>query len=1236
MSQQLREGTMTVLFTDLEGSTDLRNRIGDEAANDLIQVHAEIIRGEVGNYGGAEARFLGDGFMILFDSAGQALRCAIGIQQAIEHRNRESAGEPIKVRIGLNTGDISRQAEDVYGTAVNAAARICGKAQAGQILISQTVKELAGYLPDVRIVDRGLTWLKGFPSRWRLFEVIWRERHEAKSGPETPARTGAAREKQLPRNAGPMVGRTAELNAIRTELQTAHAGALRAIAVEGEAGIGKTRLLEFACEVAESLEPPFSILRVAADEELRGPFFLFRTLFATPAIETFAERASATEALERARDAISGSASFLPEGLSPQEQMLRVFDEASQAIRSLARQRPVALLMDDLQWADVDSIRLIRYLVRTSEGIPLFMMFTLRPDVDASGGASTNLVADLERMHIAQRLGLRRFTRNETAELLHALLGGPVAPAAIDSLQARAEGVPFFVEEFGRAYREANVLQLIDGSWTMAQLTGPTVPVSVQSLIARRLAQSPSESRQVLADAAILGRRFRLADLSSVINSIEGEAEVSEWRLADLVEPAIDLGIVSELPESSRYDYMFTHDQIQAALGESQSRQRKRRVHAAIADIMAAQQEEKGAGALSAMAYHALAAGDDKRGVMWAREAAGASLDARAPEESLRIIDMALKAATSREDRVALLRTKDDNLALLERGEERLANLAELEALTTAGDDPSAGMDVKLRRASARRALGDFEAAAETASQVRSAAAAAGERGIELEACLEMGQALARSPLGEAYWPLIEVDLEAAAEPFRRALQLARELGDKSLQAAALRELGVLESGRVKLRIMSDVKSGSAPKEAFMRISEEGYFQKAKELIGEALVLYEELGDSRGATSSLIAMAYTHAPEWGRRGEAGRIEQVRRLQNGMNRLVTESQRMIEDAQMLYSIHVFARAHVYPDLALERGREALEAARLLGDRKLEFLSAGGVAMAHLSLLQITQARAWLGRAGSVMPSLASPVLSRKLETWLGLADAAEGRIEEAMEHLEAAATSSIERGSPAGRCEALALVALEAAKMAAAGGPEWLLERAGAAAVQAREAARTLPGRLAWEAQAWAATALVAHVEKDKEKAADATRASLGVLEPRFKRELYLDVLWIAAKTLIVEQAPEGPDLAQEVRENLEIIDRSTVDRKMADLWFAVPMHAELAAIAGYERAIQDDTTGAGLAKGDVELLSLLTSGKTDREIAEALGAPTESIEAQLAGLFEKLGVSTLNAAKEYAIKAGVV
>ena len=158
-------GTVTILFTDLEGSTDLRFRVGDTVANEVIMAHDDLVRSCLEKAGGARLKSLGDGFMALFNSANQAIDAAISIQQAVEQRNLSNPELPISVRIGLNSGDVTQSVTDAHGTAVHAASRIANKAQGGQILISQLVHDLAGTLSNTRIVDRGLFWLKGFPER---------------------------------------------------------------------------------------------------------------------------------------------------------------------------------------------------------------------------------------------------------------------------------------------------------------------------------------------------------------------------------------------------------------------------------------------------------------------------------------------------------------------------------------------------------------------------------------------------------------------------------------------------------------------------------------------------------------------------------------------------------------------------------------------------------------------------------------------------------------------------------------------------------------------------------------------------------------------------------------------------------------------------------------------------------------------------------------------------------------
>ena len=176
--QQVGADTHTILFTDVEGSTALTQRLGDAKARDLLREHERITREALKAHGGSEVKTMGDGFMASFSSATKALECAIAIQSAFAERN-DSAEEAIKVRIGLNAGEPIAEDDpggrgDLFGTAVNTAARIAAKAEGGEILASNVVRELVagkGFL----FADRGETELRGFEDPVRVYEVRWRE-----------------------------------------------------------------------------------------------------------------------------------------------------------------------------------------------------------------------------------------------------------------------------------------------------------------------------------------------------------------------------------------------------------------------------------------------------------------------------------------------------------------------------------------------------------------------------------------------------------------------------------------------------------------------------------------------------------------------------------------------------------------------------------------------------------------------------------------------------------------------------------------------------------------------------------------------------------------------------------------------------------------------------------------------------------------------------------------------------
>jgi class 3 adenylate cyclase len=171
--QPSAEGTLTIMFTDIEGFTPLLRSLDEEEAHELVHVHSWTVRECVQRKGGFEVKALGDGFMLVFSIARQAVRCAVDIQRALDEYNREHPQRPLLVRMGVNSGDAFRHGEDYFGLAVSMAARVVAKAHGGQILVTDTSRDLAGPLEGVEYEARGRFQMKGFAGRHRLYEVVW-------------------------------------------------------------------------------------------------------------------------------------------------------------------------------------------------------------------------------------------------------------------------------------------------------------------------------------------------------------------------------------------------------------------------------------------------------------------------------------------------------------------------------------------------------------------------------------------------------------------------------------------------------------------------------------------------------------------------------------------------------------------------------------------------------------------------------------------------------------------------------------------------------------------------------------------------------------------------------------------------------------------------------------------------------------------------------------------------------
>ena len=175
LERRVRQITASIMFTDLEGSTELLTRLGDEENQTLLSSHRKIIREKLEENGGLEVKTTGDGFMIAFYSARKAVNCAVEIQRELQGFNRQNPDTQLKVRIGLNLGDVIKEDEDYFGSAVVMAARIMDESAGGQILVSDLLRQVANgpSNSEHKYSDFGRRTLKGFEEEEHIFEVLW-------------------------------------------------------------------------------------------------------------------------------------------------------------------------------------------------------------------------------------------------------------------------------------------------------------------------------------------------------------------------------------------------------------------------------------------------------------------------------------------------------------------------------------------------------------------------------------------------------------------------------------------------------------------------------------------------------------------------------------------------------------------------------------------------------------------------------------------------------------------------------------------------------------------------------------------------------------------------------------------------------------------------------------------------------------------------------------------------------
>jgi class 3 adenylate cyclase len=517
---------VTVLFVDVQGSTELAGALDAEDFHMVMDGAFQIMLDAVHRWEGTVNQFTGDGIMALFgapiaheDHARRAGQAALEIQRRFAEyaaRLRRDKGFGIQVRLGLNSGpvvvgaigDDLRMDYTAQGLTTNLAARMQQAADPGSILLAAPTHRLVeGYF---RVRPLGALRVRGAAEPVEAFVL---------DGEGTVVSRLQA---SLRRGASPFRGRETELAVLGEAWERAAGGRGDAICLVGEPGIGKSRLA-YELQRHLGLPPP---VEGAAQAYARGAaYFAFRPLLRQlAALSPDEDLAAARDALHRRLwDLSPDVAAYVPDVLpilgtsSETFAMLRDTpadgrrDRVQEAVVAWVvaecRQAPRLVLLEDVHWLDPSSEDLCRRLATVARELPLLLLMTSRLPLAGS------------RLEVAvvREIRLRSLESDDIAALVDAQLDPyPARERLHRAVAERAQGNPFYAEELVRAFRERGDLVLADGAYDLTADAAAVVPPTLHALIAARIDRLSPSARDLIADAAVLGKRFLLAHLRAL------------------------------------------------------------------------------------------------------------------------------------------------------------------------------------------------------------------------------------------------------------------------------------------------------------------------------------------------------------------------------------------------------------------------------------------------------------------------------------------------------------------------------------------------------------------------------------------------------------------------------------------------------------------------------------------------------------------------------------------------
>jgi class 3 adenylate cyclase/tetratricopeptide (TPR) repeat protein len=629
----------TVLFTDLVGSTATRARLGEEIADELRRVHDELLTSAIEGHSGVVVKGLGDGLMARFSSTADAVSAAVAIQQAVDAHSTRHRGHAFEVRIGISAGDVSVEDDDLFGTPVVEAARLCGAAAGGQILAAQVIEVLARGRGEHRFSPVGDLELQGLVGPVPTVGVGW-DPKAAGGVVGLPAGLSTA-------GAFPFSGRDGLMAELVGCWKRSSVDEPGIVLLAGEAGAGKTRL---AAELAGRVRDQGGrVLYGHCDETLGTPFLavievLRGAMAASPEARPVELLGPAAGQLSRLLPELltRDPALEVPEPEDPETDRYRTLTAIIDALAHLAEPDGLVVVLDDLHWADRATSQVLRLMARTGVPPGVLVVGTYR---DTDVGPHTpfgEVIAALRREAAVTRLAVGGLDRDGLAELLDAASGDDAyLPDERDELAsmlwAATEGNPFFAGELLRHLVESGTLTISDGTW---QLTVPLeqagVPEGVRDVVARRLALLGEDVRATLDAAAVVGPRFT----SDTVAAVAGTG-------VDTVLDHLDDAVVAFLVnEEGVGRFRFCHALVRASLYEGLSATRRCRMHVAVAGHLEAHHP----GDVEALSHHwfqAAPTGPDaaERAIDHAVAAGEAAMGTHAPDTAVDYFERALAVA---------------------------------------------------------------------------------------------------------------------------------------------------------------------------------------------------------------------------------------------------------------------------------------------------------------------------------------------------------------------------------------------------------------------------------------------------------------------------------------------------------------------------------------------------------------------------------------------------------------